>query len=109
MAAWSVGYSTDRTQRLRRRRRKAEELQIGRDLLEQHVYADLYATAALAGGTQERRHLLLHDHLADERRGCEPSDVERHRVAFLHPERRRVDDQIVARRIKAAGRDAQVR
>src|ERR1700748_1606154 len=39
---------------------EAEEFEIQRDLLEQHVGADLDRTAALAGGVQQGRDLLLH-------------------------------------------------
>ena len=43
-----------RAQDLRRRRRQAEELEIGRDLLEQHVGADLEAAAARLRRLEER-------------------------------------------------------
>lgn len=54
------------SQFLRRRRRKTEEFQIGRNLLEQHVEADLGRATAFTGGGEEVRHLPRHHHLADE-------------------------------------------
>ena len=44
----------------------AEEFEIGRDHLEQHVDADLHLAAPGAGRGEKGRHFLLHHHLADE-------------------------------------------
>src|SRR4051794_15569383 len=64
-AARSVLDLRDRAKLVRGRRTEAEELEIGRDLLEEHVDPDLNVATALHGGTQERRRLLLHHHFTD--------------------------------------------
>src|SRR5947207_3335250 len=53
-------------QLVRRRRAQAKELQIGRDLFEQHVGANLVGAAALACSRKERRDLLLHHDFTDQ-------------------------------------------
>ena len=50
-----------------RRRTKSQELQVRRDLFEQHVHADLGLTTAIPSGPQKGGHRRLHHHLAHER------------------------------------------
>ena len=59
------------------------EVEIGRDLLEQHVGADLDRAASLLHRAQEGGDLLLHHHLAHEGAGCDPGDVDRQRIAVM--------------------------
>src|SRR5271165_6050547 len=66
MAGGASGQRRDRAQRIGRDAAKTEELEVERDLLEEHVGANLGAAAALARGAQERRDRLLHHDLADE-------------------------------------------
>src|SRR3954470_20256119 len=64
------------TKLVRRRRAQAEELQIGRDLLVEHVLADLDGAAPGQRRLDERGPLPAHDGLSDEGRRHEPSDVD---------------------------------
>src|SRR4051812_23083781 len=77
------------------RRPESEELEVGRDHLEEHVLAHLYRAALGHGRTEQRRELLLHDHLPDERARRDAVDVHRQRVVVLHAERGRVDHDVV--------------
>src|SRR3954451_7866641 len=95
-APGSVPHLRDRAQLLGRGRAEAEEFEVGRDLLEEHVLAYLHLAALVQGGPQERRDLLLHDHLPDERRRGYPVDVHRQGVVVLHPEGGGIDDDVVA-------------
>src|SRR6266478_3307828 len=79
---------------VRRGRAKAEEFEIGGNLLEQHVRADLDLAATRSCRCQKRRDFLLHHDFANEGRGCNSINVHWQWVTFLHPERRRVDDNI---------------
>src|SRR5216684_6159674 len=63
-----------------RRRTVAEKLDIGRDLLEQHIGTDLIAAATGRRRPQQRRHLGRQHHLADKRLPIEPLRVERQRI-----------------------------
>src|SRR3954447_20350228 len=80
---------------VRRGRAVAEELQVGRDLLEEHVLADLYCAALVEGNLQEGRDLLLHHDLAHEGRRGNPVDVHREGVVVVHAQGRGVDDDVV--------------
>src|SRR6476620_5861132 len=75
----------DRAQLVRRRGSEAEELQIRRDLFEEHLLADLDRTPLGLRLAEERRDLLLHHDLADEGARVDPVDVHRQRVVVLHP------------------------
>src|SRR5689334_6357005 len=97
----------DAAQFLGRARAESEEFEIGRDLFEQHVGADLDGASLLHRGAKQRRELLLHDDLAHERRWLDPGDVKRQRVISLHSQRTGVDYDIVAGRIIRAGYDLQ--
>ena len=71
--------------------RKPEELEVLRDLLEQHVGADLYAAAASLSGNHKRCHPRRHDDVANPRAGCDSLDIHRHRVVVVRAHRRCVD------------------
>ena len=106
LAFWSSGSVLDLRRRRAVRRRggaEAEELQVRRDHLEQHVGADLHRAALVLGGAQQRRVFGLHHHFADEGRGRDAVDVEGHRVALLHAQRRGVDHHVEAGRVLGAG------
>src|SRR5262249_41946566 len=83
----SVGNLRRRAQLLRGRGAVAEEFEIGGDLLEPHVGADLVAAAAPRRGGEPRRHLFLHLPLADKGLRREALRIERQRVAGIHPQR----------------------
>src|SRR5262245_40876576 len=59
---------------------QTEELQVKRNLLEQHVDTGLRTATALPRRRQERCHLGRHHHLGDEARGLEPGYVHRQDV-----------------------------
>src|SRR5580704_2153353 len=80
----------------------AEEFEIGRDLLEEHVGADLEPASARGGGFEKRCHLAFHDHLAYKGFAIEPGRIDGKRVTGFHPERRRVDHEVVADGVVAA-------
>src|ERR1700752_425004 len=61
----SSGEHGDRAQLVGRDVAEAEKTDIQRDLLEQHLGADLGPAAALSRRAQQRRHLLLHHDFAD--------------------------------------------
>src|SRR4051812_37410289 len=84
-APGSVPHLRDRAQLLGRGRAEAEEFEVGRDLLEEHVLADLHLAALVQGGPQERRDPPLHDHLPHERRRRDPVDVPPQGGGLLHP------------------------
>src|SRR5258708_621509 len=60
---------------IRRRRAKAEKLQIGGNLLEQHVDTDLALAATRLRSREERRDLVLHHHLANKSRRRNACDI----------------------------------
>src|SRR6185503_18742367 len=84
---------------VRRRGAEAEELEVERNLLEQHVGADLDAAAALACRGEERRDRLLHDDLADERGRRKARRIHGQGIAVVHAERCRVHHDVEAGRI----------
>src|SRR5688572_6067523 len=83
-ATFSVSDFRNGAQLVGRRRPVAEELEVGGNLLEQHVGADLRPAPALARGREQRRHFLLHHDFADERRGREARNVDWKRVPCVH-------------------------
>src|SRR5439155_13979431 len=58
---------------------KAEEFEIGRDLLEQHVGPDQSSAAAPGGGLEQRRYPRPQHDIADQGAGLEAVRVERQR------------------------------
>src|SRR3954464_15972435 len=94
-APGAVPLLRDRAQLLRRGRAEAEEFEVGRNLLEEHVLADPALAALVQGRPQERRDLLLHDHLADARRRREPVAVHRQGVVVLVRPARGIDEHVV--------------
>src|ERR1700752_3880529 len=90
-------------------RSKAEELEIGRNLFEQHVGADLNLAATRFCRRQEWCDFLLHHNLTHESRGCNSIDVHRQRITFLHAEGGRVDNDIKPGGITGANLDLQRR
>ena len=83
----------------RRQLRVAEEVEIERRLQDQHVEARLRDEAARARRAHEWRRLVLHQDVADGGVLRDRRDVHRHRISRFKPERRRVDDHVVAGRI----------
>src|SRR4029079_2129384 len=75
LARRSVADLRDLAELLGRRGRKAEELEVRRDHLEQHVGAGLDRAAAHARRGEQRRDLARHHDLADERLWRDPLDV----------------------------------
>src|SRR3954449_7446823 len=71
-APGSVPHLRDRAQLLGRGRAEAEEFEVGRDLLEEPLVADLYLAAIGQSCPRHWRGLLLHAPLADERRRRDP-------------------------------------
>ena len=98
----SIANAGDRAQFVRCGGGKAKKFEIGRDLFEQHVGADLDRAAFLPSGAQERRYFLPHYHLADESGRINASDVHGQWVAIGHADWGRVDDDVIAGRIIAA-------
>lgn len=94
---------------LRGRSRKTEELEVGRNLLEEHVRSHIKAAAAGLDGFQARRHFLLHHHFANKRLGCYARDIHRHRVIVVYAQRRGIDDQAGAGGIVGADADVDMR
>ena len=68
---------------------------------------DFAATRPRCG--KKRGGLLLHHHFADIGRGREQRDVDRHRIAGFHAERRRIDDDIEHGRVVRSNRDLETR
>src|SRR5262245_40702399 len=73
----SVADFGDRAQLLGRAGAKAKELEVGGNLLEQHLRADLDGAAPLLGQAKKWRKLLLHHDLPDQRRRVYSGDVHR--------------------------------
>src|SRR5215472_5024939 len=75
--SWSIGARRsgkrcDRAQLVRGHLPETEEIEVQRNLLEQHLRADLSAATLFARGAEQRRYLLLHHHFADESRRGQP-------------------------------------
>src|SRR6476659_4496742 len=85
------------------RRAESEELQVRRDLLEQHIGTDLRVAAALLRGPQKRCDRGFHHDLADERGRGDQVHVDGQWVALVHTEGRRVHDEVVAGGIGGPG------
>src|SRR5271167_1047121 len=85
----------DRAQLFRCRCPETEELQVRGNLLEQHIGADLDRTTLFLRCAQEGSHFLLHHDLTHERSRSDPLDVKWKWIAVLHPERRRIDYDVV--------------
>src|SRR5258708_26892982 len=109
MASLLVADLRDRPKFLGRRRAKTEELEIGWNLLEQHVGAGLDSAATRPSRREKWRDFVLHHDFADKRRGRNSINVHRQRVTVLHTQRRRVDDNVEPGRILGANSDLQRR
>ncbi|RZL87130.1 MAG: hypothetical protein EOP82_27455, partial [Variovorax sp.] len=74
----------------------AEERKIFRHLLDQHLEAGIGADAPGLAGAQQRRRLVLHQDVDHAGICVQSCDVERQRIYGVEPERRGIDDQVVA-------------
>src|SRR5271168_818178 len=76
------------------RRRKAEEFQIGGNLLEQHIKASHARYPPRLGGREKCRRPRLEHHLADESRRREAGRIHGQSVAGIRSERSRIDRDV---------------
>src|SRR5262249_13062625 len=94
IAVLSIVNLRDLAQFIRRGGAETEEFEIGRDLLEQHVGADLVVAAFRTCRGQKRRDLFFHDDLADKGLRRDAFHIQRQRIVLLHAERRGGDDDL---------------
>src|SRR5437763_964866 len=99
----SVGDVGDGAQLLGRGMAIAKKVEIGRNLLEQHIGADQGAAAMPGGGLEERRHPRAKHDIADQGTRRQAIGIEGERIAFGHAERRRVDHEIEGGEAAAGG------
>ena len=90
----SIRQRRQRPQLFRRSRWQAKKLQVGRDLLEQHVRAHLKAATTRLGGFEEGGHLGGHHDFSDEGAGRHARHVHGHGVALVHAQGRGVDHHV---------------